>query len=127
MKTQDLAILKSLVSVAWADGELHDDEKEMIEALISAFGANEMEAQFVREYAAEQKTIDDVPLDDLSPEDRRLLLQHAVYLTYVDKEQHESEKKFLDALEKHLEIPAEEASQIREHAEVRAKAHLSML
>ncbi|AKT43159.1 DUF533 domain-containing protein [Chondromyces crocatus] len=127
MKTQDLAIVKSLVSVAWADGEFHDTEREMVEALISAFEANDTEARFIREYAAEQKSIDDIPLGDLSPADRRLLLQHAVYLTFVDKVQHESEKKFLDALWQHLEIPEEEARQIREGAEARAQAHMTML
>lgn len=127
MKTQDLAIVKSLVSVAWADGEYHEAEKEMVEALISAFGANDMEAQFIRDYASDQKTIDDIPLDDLSPDDRRLLLQHAVYLTYVDKKQDETERQFLDALWKHLGIPEDEAGAIREFAEKRAKEHLSML
>ncbi|EYF08993.1 DUF533 domain-containing protein [Chondromyces apiculatus] len=127
MKTQDLAILKSLVSVAWADGEYHDSEREMVEALISAFEANETEAQFIREYASEQKTLDDIPLDDLSEADRRLLLQHAVYLTFVDKEQHEAEKKFLEALSTHLGLAEDEARQIREAAEQRAQAHMTML
>lgn len=127
MKTQDMAIVKSLVSVAWADGEIHEAEKEMVDALITAFGANDAEAAFIRDYATEQRSLDDIPLGDLSPDDRRVVLQHAVYLTYVDKEQHEAEKKFLDQLWQHLEIPEEEAKQIREYAEARAKKHLDML
>jgi uncharacterized membrane protein YebE (DUF533 family) len=126
MKIQDMAIVKSLVSVAWADGEVHETEKEMVEALISAFGANETEAGFIRDYAAEQKTLDDIPLDDLSPDDRRVVLQHAVYLTYVDSEQHEAESRFLDELWKRLDIPEDEARQIREYAEARAKKHLNL-
>jgi uncharacterized membrane protein YebE (DUF533 family) len=126
MKIQDMAIVKSLVSVAWADGEYHDNEKEMVDALISAFGANESEAGFIREYAAEQKTLDDIPLGDLSPDDRRVLLQHAVYLTYVDNEQAAAERKFLDDLAKTLEIPGDEAHQIREYAEGRARRHLNL-
>jgi uncharacterized membrane protein YebE (DUF533 family) len=127
MKSQDMAIVKSLVSVAWADGEFHDKEREMVDALLAAFSANENESQFLREYAAEQKTLDDLPLNDLSPDDRRLVLQHAVLLTHADKDQHEAEKKFLEALQKKLEIPDDEAKAIMSIAEERAKRFLNLL
>jgi uncharacterized membrane protein YebE (DUF533 family) len=127
MKLEDMAIVKSLVSVAWADGEFHDKEKEMVDALISAFDANEAEAEQIRLYAAEKRTLDDVPVDDLAAGDRRVLLQHAVLLTYVDKDQHESEKQYLDALCKKLSIPDEEAREITSAAESRAKRFLNLL
>jgi len=127
MKTQDMAIVKSLVSVAWADGEYHDKEKEMIEGLISAFEANEHEAAFIREYAAEQKSLDDIPLNDLSTDDRLMILQHAVLMTYVDGSQHEDEKKFLHDLVKHLGIPEGLTTEILSVAESRAKRFLNLL
>ncbi len=84
MHEENMAIVKSLVSVAWADGVFADEEREMVEALISAFEASEDEAKAIRDYAAEKRTLDDVPITDLSADDRRVLLQHAVLLTYVD-------------------------------------------
>jgi tellurite resistance protein len=37
MHIQNLAILKGLVTVAWADGRLAGEEKEVLEALLQAF------------------------------------------------------------------------------------------
>jgi len=115
------------VSVAWADGTFADTEREMVEALISAFEASEDEAKSIREYAAEKKTLDDIPLKDLSEGDRRVLVQHAVLLTYVDGEQHETEKSFIDGMCKKLAIPDDEAKSLVDAAEERAKRFLNLL
>src|SRR5262245_41702426 len=117
MHDQNMAIVKSLVSVAWADGVFADEEREMVEALIAAFEASEQEAKDIREYAATRRTIEDIPLSDLSADDRRILVQHAVLLTYVDGEQHETEKKFVTDLCKKLHIPDDEAETLVGNAE----------
>lgn len=122
-----MAILKSLVSVAWADGEYADKEREMVEALIAAFEATDEQAKEIRSYAAEKKTLDDLPLDDLSADDCRVLLQHAVLLTFVDGEQHASEKKLIDDLCKKIGFPDDQAKEIVSYAETRAKRFLNLL
>ena len=122
-----MAIVKSLVSVAWADGEFHDAEREMVEGLIEAFQANDEQASEIRAYAAERRTLDDVPLDELGGDDRRALLQHAVLLTFVDGEQHDAEKQYIAALCKRLEIPELESEQIIKSAEARARRLLTLL
>ncbi|MDW8249541.1 MAG: DUF533 domain-containing protein [Myxococcales bacterium] len=127
MHEQNMAILKSLCAVAWADGRVEDDEKEVIEALLQAFDANANEAQMIRDYAAEPKTLDDIPLTDLDADDRRVLLQHAVFLTYVDGHQDEKEKALLNNLASRLRIPDEERDQILRMAEDRAKRFLDLL
>ncbi|WP_437827639.1 DUF533 domain-containing protein [Sorangium sp. So ce1153] len=127
MQEQSMAIVKSLVSVAWADGEFHDAEREMVEGLIAAFEASEEQASEIRAYAAERRTLDDVPLDELGGEDRRALLQHAVLLTFVDGEQHDAEKQYIDALCKKLELPEIESEQIIKSAEARARRLLTLL
>ncbi len=127
MHEQNMAILKSLVSVAWADGVFADAEKDMVEALIAAFEASDEEAKQIRAYAAEKKSLDDIPLTELSADDRRVLLQHAVLLTYVDGEQAESEKQFITALCQKLRIPDDEANALVDQAEGRAKKFLALL
>jgi len=127
MHEQNMAIVKSLVSVAWADGVFADEEKDMVEALIAAFEATDDEAKEIRAYAAEKRTLDDIPVTDLSTDDRRVLLQHAVLLTYVDGTQAESEKAFIAALCTKLRIPDEEAKALVDHAEARAKRFLNLL
>jgi uncharacterized membrane protein YebE (DUF533 family) len=127
MHEENKAILKSLVSVAWADGVFADTERQMLDALIDAFEASEAEASELRAYAAEKRTLDDIPLTDLSADDRRVLVQHAVLLTFIDRVQHKSERQFIDDLCKKLRIPDEEAGGLVADAEMRAKRLLPLL
>ena len=127
MHEQNMAIVKSLVSVAWADGVFADEEKDMVDALIAAFEASEEEGAEIRRYAAEKRTLEDIPVSDLSTDDRRVLVQHAVLLTYVDGQQAESEKAFIGALCQRLRIPDDEAKALVDHAEARAKRFLNLL
>ena len=126
MHDQNMAILKGLVSVAWADGHVADEEKEVIEALLQAFNATPSESQEVRQYAEEPKKLEDIPLTELSYDDRRVLLQHAVLLTYIDGEQHETEKELIERLCHRLNIPAVEATSLIAAAEQRAKSFLNL-
>lgn len=127
MHEEDLAIVKGLVPIAWADGVFADKEKETLDALLDAFGASDQERAMVREYASHKRTLEDINLQDLSADDRRMLLQHAVVLTWVDGTQNEEERVILDKLAAHLKIPADEAKSIIDTATVRIKTHLKLL
>ena len=127
MHEQNMAILKGLVSVAWADGRVAKEELEVIEGLLRAFAANASETHEIREYAKQERTLEDIPITDLSYDDRRVLLQHAVLLTFIDGEQADSERQMLGQLNQRLGIPAVEANGIMQMAEARAKDLLSLL
>ncbi len=127
MHPQNLAILKGLVSVAWADGRVAEEEKDVIEAFLAAFEATPSEKLEVRKFAETLKTLDDIPLTDLSADDRRVLLNHAVMITFIDGEQDEKEKELLDDLCDKLRIPPSEAQAIIQSAETRAQQHLNLL
>src|SRR6478736_7292642 len=106
MHIQNLAILKGLVTVAWADGRMAGEEKEVLEALLQAFEASPSEAHEVRLFAREPKKLSDVPLHDLSADARRLLLQHEVLLSFVDGEQDQKEQPIIDALCEAVQVRA---------------------
>ena len=127
MHSQNMAILKGLVSVAWADGRIAGEETEVLEALLLAFEATPSEAHEVRMYAREPRTLTDVPLNDLSTDARRIMLQHAVLLSFVDGHQDEKEKKLIDDLCEVLRIPAVESRGIIVAAEERARSLLKLL
>jgi tellurite resistance protein len=127
MHEQDKAILKSLVSVAWADGRMASEENEVLEALLQAFEASAEEALEIREYAKTPRSLEDIPLTELSAEDRRTLLAHAVLITFIDGEQAAEEKQLLTALCEKLRIPADEAASLLGAAEGRAKRFLDLL
>lgn len=114
-------MLQSLVAIAWADEELHEKELEVIDALIAAFALNDDEAHQVREYAKTPRTLDDVPLTELAADDRRVLLHHAVLLSYVDGDPAPSELALIDELCHRLRIGQAEAAPLLAAAHARAR------
>lgn len=120
-------MVKSLVAVAWADGRVDGEENEVIEALLAAFEIGGTDADAIREYAKTERKLDEIPLTDLSASDRRMLLQHAVILTFIDGEQSEAEQTLLKDLVARLHIPDDEAKELLASAEERAKKLLELI
>ena len=127
MHEETYAIIQALVPVAWADGDFAEKEKEMLNALLDAYEATAEEKKRLQDYAKEKRTLDDINLQDLSAGDRRVLLQHAVLLTFADGEQHPAESKLLGELATKLKIPDDEAKAVMTEAEGRAKKNLKLL
>jgi uncharacterized tellurite resistance protein B-like protein len=127
MHEQDIAIVKALVPMAWADGELAEQEIETLDALLDAFNATVAEKLAIKEYAKTKRTLDDIELQELSADDRRLLLQHAVLLSFADGTQKPSELEFLGMLAAKLRIPEAEAKTTMDAAAARAKKFLHLL
>lgn len=127
MHEQNLAIIKALVCVAWADGRIAGEETEIIESLLDAYGATPTERREIQLFAKKPKVLADIPIHELSGDDRRVLLQHAVLVTFVDGEQHAKEKKLLDELCEVLRIPSLEAQAILGAAEERARSMVKTL
>jgi tellurite resistance protein len=127
MHEQDMAIVKALVPVAWADGVFAAPEKEMLDALLDAYSASDKEKEIIHEYAEKQRSIDDIELQDLSADDRRVLFQHAVLLTYADGDQSADEVTFLQGLAKKLKLSDEECKALMASSGERAKKYLKLL
>jgi uncharacterized tellurite resistance protein B-like protein len=127
MHDQDLAIVKALVSVAWADGVFAEREREMLDALLDAYGAAPSEREAVNAYAALPRTLDDIDPQDLSADDRRVLLQHAVVLSFADGDLSKEEAELLTTLSAKLRIPEKEAKTLIEAGSARAKSSLHLL
>ena len=127
MHEQDFAIVKALVSVAWADGVYADREREMIAALLDAYGADAAEKKAVEEYAAQPRSLDDVDPQDLSAADRRTLLQHAVLLAFADGDFSPQEAEHIAGLSAKLRIPEDESKALFQASAERAKKSLHLL
>jgi tellurite resistance protein len=127
MHPENLAILKGLVCVAWADGHVAAAEAELIEGLLLAFVATPSEAVEIREFAARERSLDDIPIHELGYNDRRVLLSQAVVLSFADGQQHESERKMIQDLCRVLRVPSIEADGIVRAAEEQARSLLPLL
>ena len=127
MHDQNLAILKGLVSVAWADGKVAAEETNIIDGLLEAYQATPSEVHEIRLFARQPRTLDDVPLADLSAADRRMLLHQAVLITFADGEQSDSEHQVLSELATRLRLSPEEARAILESGVKHARSMLPLL
>jgi tellurite resistance protein len=113
MTPSEKNIVRSLVAVAWADGKLESGESSVIEGLLTGFDASEAEEQEVLEYARTRRSLEkDIPLDELSREDRELLLSNAALLTHADGDQSSSETEVLGQLIELLGFTDAEAHEI---------------
>lgn len=112
MTPADMQILKCLVAVAWADGVVESPEVEVIDQMLDLFGASEAEAKEVRGYASVKRTLQDIPLEGLSSEDREVLLGNAAVLSHADGAQTKGERKLLTDLIARLGINSERAKAI---------------
>lgn len=121
MDASRTAILEALVAVAWADGRLAESEKQVIERLIAGFGLSEEEASSLRRYAQAPRSLKDIHPSALSPEQRRLLLEHAVLLSFIDGDSSRSEAELIYRLVDLLQIPRAEAQLLIDEATERAK------
>ena len=91
------------------------------------YGASDEEKKSVFDYASEKKTLDDIDLQELSATDRRVLLQTAVVISFVDGAQTQDESTMLVELAHRLRIPDDEAKAVIHEAATRAKEHLGLL
>lgn len=116
MTPAEKRVLKSLVAVAWADGKVEDPESGVLEGLLAGFGASDEEEAEILGWAKTPRSLDDVPLAELTNEDRELLLANAALLTEADGEQSESEKVVLRQLISLLGFSEEQAKPILDSA-----------
>lgn len=106
-------IVKSLVAVAWADGQVAAPESGVIEGLLCGFDATDEEERELLAYAKHLRTLEaDAPIQELGREDRELLLANAALLTHADGEQSPAEAELLQKLVRLLEFSAEDARRI---------------
>ncbi len=120
------AMVKSLVAVAWADGRMDNEERDVLDALSSAFQLSGEDTKILRAYAQTPRTMNDLPLAQLSDADRRQVLQHAVIITFVDGEQSDKERAVIQDLIAKLGIGDDEATEIIKGAEKRAQRLLAL-
>jgi tellurite resistance protein len=111
-------IVKSLVAVAWADGQMEDSEASVVEGLLCGFDASPEEEGEILAYARTPRTLEkDVPLAELSEEDRELLLSNAALITLADGEQTDDENAVLAKLAALLGFDAQRTMEIVSSAE----------
>ena len=104
MTPEEKTIVKALVAVAWADGEMQAPETGVIEGLLSGFDASPEEERELLTYAEQPRGLRDVPVGGLSADDKETLMRNAALLVCADGEETEKETTLLGHLADVLEI-----------------------
>ena len=113
MTPAETNIVRSLVAVAWADGQMESSEASVVEGLLVGFDASEEEEKQILEWAKTPRKLDvDIPVDQMTQEDKELLLSNAALLTMADGSRTSDEAVALSALVKVLGFSEAEAKAI---------------
>lgn len=108
MPNRNIPILKAVVCVAWADGLLQDPERRALEGVLAACDLTPEEAAEVRAYAAKPRTLGDLDVRGMPPDDRRAVVLHAVALAHADNDYSPPERQTIQSLCERLGLSNEE-------------------
>ena len=110
------SILQLLVALAWADGRVDEEERDVVKALTDAFKASDEECDEILEWARQRRTIEDVDITSLTQSDLELALQFGVLLTFIDGKQTADEVVLLDKFIARLGMSQDEAKPLLDSA-----------
>jgi uncharacterized membrane protein YebE (DUF533 family) len=88
--------LALLISMAWADGKLEDSEREGVLAAASVFNLTKELRERLDELLKKPISVDELLVDELAPRDRAFAYVAAAWLSGVDDDVDEKEKRVLD-------------------------------
>ena len=112
MKNLIQGILQGVLFMELADGELHPDEKDLLQVISERFDLSEDDlAEAIGD--ARSLSVDDIR-QSLDHEDRKVVVQYAVMAAYADGNMDAKEEKFLHELEKRLGMNADDVRELEE-------------
>ncbi|HLV66922.1 MAG TPA: hypothetical protein VKY73_13965 [Polyangiaceae bacterium] len=127
MRAEDLAVLKALVSVAGENARSSAAAHELIEELLHSSDPTPSQVGELREFARAPRSLHDLPVEEIGPVNRRVLLSQAVWLAVIDGEPRPRSTRRFERLSALLKIPTREAERIVAAAERQARRLLPLL
>jgi uncharacterized membrane protein YebE (DUF533 family) len=112
MTPEEKVIVRALIAVAWADGDMQAPEAGVVEGLLAGFDASPADEAELLEYAKTPRTLRDLALATLSPDAKDTLLRNAALLVCADGVETQEEKNLLAHLAEVLDVQAHDAQEI---------------
>ncbi|HWL87064.1 MAG TPA: TerB family tellurite resistance protein [Polyangiaceae bacterium] len=110
-------VIRALAAVVWVDGHADPSELQIVDQVISGYAVGPEQRKELIAFVRSERSLDsDMALDQLSAEDRELLLTNAAIITQADGVQLPSEKTILARLGKLLGYSEEQATVIVQSA-----------
>lgn len=114
---QNKEIIKSLVKMAWADGEVSGKEQELLAAILLKMGCSEEEVDGLGEAPEEDPRLDEVLPDK---ESRLNIMRALMTMSFVDGILSFDEFAYINRLAEQLDISNDELETLRQEALVAA-------
>jgi len=105
-------ILKGVLAMALADGELQPEEQEVLQTLQERFGLQE--GEIVSAIGDARKLTPEQMAAQLDHEDKVTVAQYAAMTAYADGTVQGSEDQFLEKLERRFELTPKETRRLEE-------------
>jgi uncharacterized membrane protein YebE (DUF533 family) len=116
MKHRERALLKGLVQLIWADGEVSEEERLMLGGILSELGSSAAEIEEVGRMMVEPPSLDDLREKVPDAGSRREIMKLLLAMSMADGRVETTEIRFLDRLAEHLEISSAELEALKEEA-----------
>ena len=108
MDAQTNALVKSLIHMMWADGVIEEHAREFLGGVVSELGCTEEEMNEISKMMVAPPTEElNFDVDSIEQSKREEILQAAAAMAMVDGVLAGSEKKMVEALADHLDIPTD--------------------
>lgn len=110
-------IIRALACIMWADGNASPQERRIIEQMMDELNPSTDERiELGACLDADCTKLDDVRLEHLTPDEKQVLLTHAVVLTMADDVQLPSEREMITKMIERLALPDDVVQTIMEDA-----------
>lgn len=116
MEHRERALLKGLVQLIWADGEVSEEERLMLGGILSELGSSAAEIEEVGRMMVEPPSLDDLREKVPDAGSRREIMKLLLAMSMADGRVETTEIRFLDRLAEHLEISSAELEALKEEA-----------
>ncbi len=116
MEHRERALLKGLVQLIWADGEVSEEERLMLGGILTELGSSAAEIEEVGRMMVEPPSLDDLREKVPDAGSRREIMKLLLAMSMADGRVETTEIRFLDRLAEHLEIPSAELEALKEEA-----------
>lgn len=114
MDQRERALLKGLVQVIWADGEVSDEEREMLGGILSELGSSTAEIEEVGRMMTAPPDIGNLREQIPDMESRQEIMKLLLAMSMADGRVDTSEIRFLNKVAEHLEIPHDTLDHLKE-------------
>lgn len=105
-------ILALLIAIAWADGELKDEEKEGVRGAAVVLNLPKELRDRLEAMLAKQSTLDDVLFESLSPRDGAFAFVAASWMTQIDEKVDPKEEKMIDDVAHKLSLSEQQRNEL---------------